>query len=62
MGTKTIPVETVAQGLLEPLRERRIEVFLANAGTDFASLMLEQIKARGLPELWELGSVLGIPY
>ena len=39
MGTKTIPVENVAQGFLELLRERGIEVFLANAGTDFASIV-----------------------
>ena len=39
MGSKQIPVENVAQGFLELLRERGIEVFLANAGTDFASIV-----------------------
>ncbi|MBI3629822.1 MAG: hypothetical protein HY217_09650, partial [Candidatus Rokubacteria bacterium] len=39
MGTKTIQVETVAQGYLELLRERGVDYFLANAGTDFASLV-----------------------
>jgi acetolactate synthase-1/2/3 large subunit len=39
MGAKTIQVETVAQGYLELLRERGVDYFLANAGTDFASLV-----------------------
>ncbi len=39
MGLKTIQVETVAQAYLELLRERGVEHFLANAGTDFASLV-----------------------
>jgi acetolactate synthase-1/2/3 large subunit len=39
MPHKTFQVETVAQALLEVLRERGIEYFLANAGTDFASLV-----------------------
>jgi len=39
MGTKRIPVENVAQAFLELLRERGIEIFLANAGTDFASIV-----------------------
>jgi acetolactate synthase-1/2/3 large subunit len=39
MATKTIRVETVAQAYLEILRERGIECFLGNAGTDFASLI-----------------------
>ena len=39
MATKTIRVETVAQGYLEILRERGIDVFLGNAGTDFASIV-----------------------
>jgi acetolactate synthase-1/2/3 large subunit len=39
MPQKTFRVETVAQALLEVLRERGIEYFLANAGTDFASLV-----------------------
>ena len=39
MATKTIRVETVAQAYLEILRDRGIEYFFGNAGTDFASLI-----------------------
>jgi len=39
MGQKTLQVETVAQAWLELLDDRGVEVFLANAGTDFASLV-----------------------
>jgi len=39
MATKTIRVETVAQAYLEILRERGIDCFFANAGTDFASII-----------------------
>ena len=39
MATKTIRAETVAQAYLEILRERGVEYFFANAGTDFASLV-----------------------
>ena len=39
MGAKTLQVETVAQAWLELLHDRGVEVFLANAGTDFASLV-----------------------
>lgn len=39
MATKTIRAETVAQAYLEILRERGIEVFFGNAGTDFASII-----------------------
>jgi acetolactate synthase-1/2/3 large subunit len=39
MPTKTIRVETVAQAYLELLRERGIECFFGNAGTDFASIV-----------------------
>lgn len=39
MPTKTLRVETVAQAYLELLRDRGIEYFLGNAGTDFASLV-----------------------
>jgi acetolactate synthase-1/2/3 large subunit len=39
MATKTIRVETVGQAYLEILRERGVDVFLANAGTDFASIV-----------------------
>jgi acetolactate synthase-1/2/3 large subunit len=39
MSTKTLRVETVAQGYLELLRERGIDCFFGNAGTDFASIV-----------------------
>ena len=39
MATKTVQVETTAQAYLELLRERGIEYFFANAGTDFAPLI-----------------------
>ncbi len=39
MGLKTLHVETVAQAYLELLRDRGVSCFLANAGTDFASLV-----------------------
>ncbi len=39
MGNKTVKVETTAQAYLELLRERGIEYFFANAGTDFAPLI-----------------------
>ncbi len=39
MATKTLRVETVAQAYLELLRERGIDCFFANAGTDFASIV-----------------------
>lgn len=39
MPAKTFHVETVAQAYLELLRERGVDCFLANAGTDFASII-----------------------
>ena len=39
METKTVQVETTAQAYLALLRERGIEYFFANAGTDFAPLI-----------------------
>jgi acetolactate synthase-1/2/3 large subunit len=39
MPTKTLRVETVAQAYLELLRERGVDCFFANAGTDFASIV-----------------------
>ena len=39
MATKTLHVETVAQAYLEILRDRGIDCFFANAGTDFASIV-----------------------
>src|SRR2546426_4193989 len=39
MARKTVDVETTAQAYLELLRERGIDYFFANAGTDFAPLI-----------------------
>jgi acetolactate synthase-1/2/3 large subunit len=39
MATKTLRVETVAQAYLELLRDRGVDCFFANAGTDFASIV-----------------------
>src|SRR5437867_171739 len=49
MPTKTLRVETVAQAYLELLRERGIEYFFANAGTDFASIIdgFAKLRAEG---------------
>jgi acetolactate synthase I/II/III large subunit len=39
MARKTVDVETTAQAYLELLRERGIDYFFANAGTDFAPII-----------------------
>jgi acetolactate synthase-1/2/3 large subunit len=39
MGSRTLHPETTAEAYLELLKDRGIEVFLGNAGTDFASLV-----------------------
>jgi acetolactate synthase-1/2/3 large subunit len=39
MATRTLQVETVAQAYLELLRDRGVDHFIANAGTDFAPLV-----------------------
>ena len=39
MGTRTIRDATTAELYLELLKDRGIDVFLGNAGTDFASLV-----------------------
>ena len=39
MGTRTLHSETTAEAYLELLKDRGIDVFLGNAGTDFASLV-----------------------
>src|SRR5256885_4785593 len=39
MSTRTLNSETTAEAYLELLKDRGIEVFLGNAGTDFASLV-----------------------
>ena len=39
MGTRTLTADTTAEAYLELLKDRGIDVFLGNAGTDFASLV-----------------------
>jgi acetolactate synthase I/II/III large subunit len=39
MASRILPRETTAQAYLELLKDRGIDVFLGNAGTDFASLV-----------------------
>src|SRR5438874_5984478 len=39
MGSRRLEAETTAEAYLELLKDRGIEVFLGNAGTDFASLV-----------------------
>ena len=39
MGTRTLHPDTTAEAYLELLKDRGIDVFLGNAGTDFASLV-----------------------
>src|SRR5215470_16615745 len=39
MSTRTLKTETTAEAYLELLKDRGIDVFLGNAGTDFASLV-----------------------
>jgi acetolactate synthase-1/2/3 large subunit len=39
MSTRTLDPETTAEAYLELLKDRGLEVFLGNAGTDFASLV-----------------------
>jgi acetolactate synthase-1/2/3 large subunit len=39
MGSRTLHCETTAEAYLELLNDRGIEVFLGNAGTDFASIV-----------------------
>ena len=39
MSTRTLEPETTAEAYLELLKDRGIDVFLGNAGTDFASLV-----------------------
>ena len=39
MGSRTLNPDTTAEAYLELLKDRGIDVFLGNAGTDFASLV-----------------------
>lgn len=47
MGTRTLRPDTTAEAYLELLQERGIDVFLGNAGTDFASLVEAFAKLEG---------------
>jgi acetolactate synthase-1/2/3 large subunit len=47
MGTRTLRPDTTAEAYLELLKERGIDVFLGNAGTDFASLVEAFAKLEG---------------
>src|SRR5215467_8193019 len=51
MGTRTLHPETTAEAYLELLKDRGIDVFLGNAGTDFASLVeaFARFEADGRP-------------
>jgi len=51
MSTRTLHPETTAEAYLELLKDRGIEVFLGNAGTDFASLVeaFARFEADGRP-------------
>ena len=39
MTTRTLSAETVAEAYLQLLKDRGVDVFFGNAGTDFASLV-----------------------
>ena len=47
MGSRTLHPETTAEAYLELLPDRGIDVFLGNAGTDFASLVEAFARCRG---------------
>src|SRR5215813_8203616 len=51
MATRTLRAETTAEAYLELLRDRGIEYFLGNAGTDFAPLVeaFATLEAEGRP-------------
>jgi acetolactate synthase I/II/III large subunit len=51
MGTRTLHPDTTAEAYLELLKDRGIDVFLGNAGTDFASLVeaFARFEADGRP-------------
>src|SRR5438477_3840679 len=51
MGSRTLHPETTAEAYLELLEDRGIDVFLGNAGTDFASLVeaFAKFEAQGTP-------------
>ena len=51
MPTRTLRAETTAEAYLELLRDRGIEYFLGNAGTDFAPIVeaFAKLEADGRP-------------
>jgi acetolactate synthase-1/2/3 large subunit len=51
MGSRTLHPDTTAEAYLELLKDRGIDVFLGNAGTDFASLVeaFARLEAEGRP-------------
>ena len=51
MPTRTLRAETTAEAYLDLLKDRGIDVFLGNAGTDFASLVeaFARFEAEGRP-------------
>ncbi|HEU4371601.1 MAG TPA: thiamine pyrophosphate-requiring protein [Methylomirabilota bacterium] len=51
MGSRTLNPDTTAEAYLELLKDRGIDVFLGNAGTDFASLVeaFARFEAEGRP-------------
>ncbi|HEX9819661.1 MAG TPA: thiamine pyrophosphate-requiring protein [Methylomirabilota bacterium] len=51
MGSRTLTPDTTAEAYLELLKDRGIDVFLGNAGTDFASLVeaFARFEAEGRP-------------
>src|SRR5205809_4364922 len=51
MGSRRLEAETTAEAYLELLKDRGIDVFLGNAGTDFASLVeaFARFEADGRP-------------
>ena len=51
MSTRTLTADTTAEAYLELLKDRGVDVFLGNAGTDFASLVeaFARFEAEGRP-------------
>jgi acetolactate synthase-1/2/3 large subunit len=60
MSARTLHSETTAEAYLELLKDRGIEVFLGNAGTDFASLV--EAFARLAPEAGRAPRPLVVPH
>ena len=60
MSARTLQSETTAEAYLELLKDRGIDVFLGNAGTDFASLV--EAFARLAPERGRAPRPLVVPH